>query len=100
MFREDLKRTIDIDDQVEPAEQRLVRADDGEAAPGKAVDHEGRNAHRIESVNPGLHGGADATRSVHQHDDRQLSRSLRNTKFAADRDGCAVGRSGEELPVR
>src|SRR6266702_6930503 len=90
---------VDVDDEIEPAEQRLVRADGRQAAAGKTVDHEGRNAHGIELVHPGFHGGADAARSVHQHHDGQFSAALRDAEFASDGDLLAVAVAAQKLLV-
>ena len=71
----------------------------GQAAAGKAVDHEGRDAHRVELVHPGLAWSADAAGAVHQHHDRKLADALRDAEFAGDGDRLAVGIAAEELLV-
>src|SRR5262249_22066124 len=60
MFGQDFQRAIDIDDEIEPAELRLVGVDVREPAPGETVDHEGRNADCVELMRPGFDGGRDA----------------------------------------
>ena len=99
MLGEDFQRTVDIDDEIEPAEQRLVGTDRRQPAAAEAVDHEGRNPHRIEMAHPRVHAGADAARSMHQHHDRKFSASLRDAEFAGNRDLLAVGVAGKELLV-
>ena len=99
VFGEDLQRAVDVDDEIEPAEQRLVGADRRQPAAAEAVDHEGRNPHRIEVAHPRIHAGADAARSVHQHHDGKFSAALRDAEFAGHRDLLAVGVAGEELLV-
>ena len=99
MLGEDVERAIDIDDEIEPAEQRLVRADRRQAAAAEAVDHEGRNPHRVELMHPGFDAGADAARAVHQHHDGKFSAALRDAEFAGDGDRLAVGVAGQELLV-
>ena len=100
MFGQDLQRAVDVDDEIEPAEHGLVRADRGQAAAGKAVDHEGRNPHRIELAHPGLHGRRDAAGAVHQHHGGKFADALRDAEFAGHGDRRAVGVAGQELLVR
>src|SRR5262245_19181106 len=99
MFGEDLQRAIDIDDELEPAEQGLVGADRRQPAAAEAVDDEGRNPHRIEMAHPRIHRGANAARSMHQYDDGKLAAALRDAEFTRNRDLLAVGVAGEELLV-
>ncbi len=99
MFCQDIERTVDIENQIQATEQRLVRPDRSQPAAGKTVNDERRNPHLVEAVHPGLGGGADAARSVHQHHDGQASRTLRDAEFTGDGDGLSVGVSGQELLV-
>ena len=99
MLGQDIERTVDIEDQIEPAEQRLVRADRRQAAAAEAVDHESRNSHRIELMHPGFDAAADAARSVHQHHHGQAAGTLRDTQFAGHGNGLAIGVAGQELLV-
>src|SRR5712691_9445736 len=96
---ENVERAIDIDNEIEATEQNLVLRDYRQSSAGEAVDHEGRNAHRVELMHPRFDIGADAARSVHQHHDGEAPRALRDAKFAGDSDGFAIGIAGQELLV-
>ena len=100
MLREDRQRPVHVDDEVEAPERGLVCADAGKAAPGHAVDDEGRDAHRVQLALPVADVAAGPARAVHQDHHRQPAFPLRDRQLAAERRRLGAGLvAGEELLI-
>ena len=81
MFCEDFQRAVDVDDEIEPAEQGLVRPDRRQPAAGEAVDHKVEIPMALNCCTQGSMLGTDAARSVHHHHDGEapLPCAMRNS---------------------
>jgi len=98
---EEGERPVHVDDEVEAPERGLVCADAGKAAPGHAVDDEGRDAHRVQLALPVADVAAGPARAVHQDHHRQPALALRDRQLATERRRLGAGLvAGEELLIR
>src|SRR5262249_47359336 len=82
----DRKRTIDVEDEIETAEDRLIGTDAGEATAAQAVDGERRDTHAVELSHPEWHVGPDTARTVHKDDQGRPSLALSQAELARDGD--------------
>ena len=71
MLRQDIEGAVNVVDEVEATEQRLVAADASEATARHAVDDEGRDADAVELLAPVGNVAAWAAGTVHQDHCRQ-----------------------------
>src|SRR5215471_3251870 len=86
MFGQDFKGPIDVEDQVQPAQQCLIWIQVNETASRKAIKRKSRYTKLIEVPRPNVDARIVATGRVLEHNNRQTARSLRYSKLTSSRD--------------
>lgn len=100
MARERIQGAVDVQDQIQAPKKRLVCADRRQTASRKSIEDQSRNTHLIELGRPGIDAGPDTARPVNDHDNRQTTRRLGDSKLTDD--GCCLAPrvvTSEELPI-
>src|SRR6516162_11534370 len=100
MFRQHIKGTIDVEYEIEAAEQGLIGVYLGEPTSGEAVECKRRNADFVEVSCPHLDIRRNTGRAMLQDHYRQPTRVRREPELSRSRRCLPVGVTAQKLRIR
>lgn len=100
MGAENLERSIDVQNEIETAEQGLVAVHLFKSTPREAVNGERRNTHGVELSRPIFDVWPKAVRAMLEHDRGQATKPLGDTKLTGNRRWFTIVIARKKLLIR